>query len=92
MRKPRSTPYQQRYVAKLRAAGLVGTSAFLPRALSEQITARARQTGYTRNTVIEAALGEALRILTPSALQRVAQQRKRLIGEPARLLLAPSSK
>lgn len=92
MRRRPANPRHPRYVARLRAAGLVGTSAFLPRDLSAQITARARQSGYPRSIVIEAGLIEALRTLTPSALQRAAQERKRRIAVPATLRLAGSTK
>lgn len=90
MRKRRTPPRIQRYAAKLRASGLVSTSAFIPRSLTAQITDRAKQSGYSRGIVIEAALHDALRTLTPSALQRVAQERKRRLAELAGSRLAPS--
>lgn len=81
-RKHRTPPTHQRYVAKLRAAGLMDTFVFLPRPLVDQLATLARQHRVSRSIALEAALSTGLRLTTPSAIQRTQLARQRLSGGP----------
>ena len=76
MRRRRTHPRQIRYLARLHAAGLAALTGYISRDVRTAVDAAARHHRVSRSTLLEAALPTALRLLTPSAIQHAAQQRK----------------
>lgn len=80
-RRPRSSPAQLRYLAKLRAAGLKPLTFYVSQDLVASLADRARVVQHNRSVLVEAALREGLRVATSSAIQNVARLRRASASE-----------